>query len=840
MVAEIRYGVRQLKSKKVISSVIIVLVGLSIGVNTIIFAVVNSLLLETLPVKDPNGLFIFEKIRGTQTKSDHLFNYVEFEQASQRKDLFSSAVAEQAASEANLVPLGNETGHNRSVSTQIVSPDYFGVLGVQSEIGRVLTKSDPFLSDIPVILSNRFWKSEFGGDHAILGRTVLLKNRPFVVVGVLQREFHGVDVDHDPDVRLPISAAPFLMGYAVSDSALSGPAHFEILARLAPNVSPIQAASAVFPQLTKATEEAWYEWNSKQKSPMPQRDLRTAISSMINYRVTLTPVSKGLSQLRTELAQPLEMLMATAVLLFIVVCANISALLSGALQERRSEMAIRFALGAPRKAIVQQGIIESLVLIVPGFALGIAIALGVAPLVIRLISGLGDAGLEVMPRLLVLKPDLRVVIFVIGTFVFSILAFAMASVTLDGRITLSSELKGNFSTPKQRTLRPLLVALQIACTVIFLNAGALMIRSFMLLQRVDIGFDPTNVIEFVIDPSKSGYSDVQISVFARSLLDNIGRLSTVSSSSFVAAGLMQGVGLKATVTPLGTTNPPDTIANTSVNFVTPNYFKTMSIPFQIGREFSDRAADTTPVQIVINRAFADLFFPKENPIGKFLVFGADGKRPPNAVIVGVVGTSKYRSLREDDPATYYAPWNYNEIQAPLLLYVRGVGRQDSIINSIRQSVSQLDRSVPIMRIIGLTQQIQASLWRERLMAQLSVVLGVTALTVASVGIYGALAHSIRRQSRELALRMVLGASLRQVAGALCGTLTLHVAFGLIVGCILASSVVRVARHFVFGIGVFDLTALLVSVFAVTSSTGIVASVAAWKAWNRDPAAILRE
>jgi hypothetical protein len=367
-----------------------------------------------------------------------------------------------------------------------------------------------------------------------------------------------------------------------------------------------------------------------------------------------------------------------------------------------------------------------------------------------------------------------------------------------------------------------------------------MIRTFVNLKHVNVGFDPTNVIELTLDPSKAGYSDSEVTVFARTVLQQTTELRVVRSCAYAAAGVMRGIGLKTILTPVGTSSSPDVDANTSVNFVSSGYFKTMSIPFLVGRNFADYEVDTKPTPIVVNRAFADMFYPYENAVGKMLVAGKDGTRTANVVIVGIVGSSKYRSLREEDPPTYYDPLNYGMLQMPLLMYVRGIGDPNNVIRAIPDAVRQFAGPVPIVRVASLEQQIHNSLWRERLMASLFLFFAITALLIANLGVYGFFAYSVRRRARELALRIALGGSPRQIFMAVCGRFPGYLGCGILAGGAIARATVRAARHFVFGVDVFDMASFLAASFVVILSASFIAALAGRKAWNTDPAGILRE
>jgi predicted permease len=837
MLRELRYGVRQLR-RRVVAPVIILLIGLSIGSNLVVFAFINELLLKTLPVRDPQSLFIFEKPRGPQVRADHSFTYVEFQQVLQRKDLFPAAVAEQVFSSSNLVPLG-DSDHSRLVMTQIVSPNYFSELGIHAVVGRLLDESDPNLSDIPIVLSYQFWQSQFGGTRDIVGRAIRLKNHVFVVVGVLPRAFHDVNIDQVPDVRLPVSATTILMGYGIEDGGISGPSNFEIVVRLAPGISPARAASSIATQLRGATEWQWTQWNSKQPKPMQQESLRDAIKTMIEYDVAIRPVGRGLSELRDYVSNPLKVLMGTVGLLFGLACANIACLLSATFQERRKEVAIRLSLGATRAAVVRQLVYESLILVVPGVVFGVGFALVVCPTVVHILSSKEYADLYKTTQVLPLTPNSHVLIFAAVLSTLCLLALATASRWLLGRMDLTTELKGNSVVARQEILQKLLLSVQVALTVVLFYAGGLAIRSFWSLQHVNVGFDPSHVVEFDLDPTVVGYSGSTFTIYSTTLLQRIRTVPGVHSCAYAAAGLMRGIGMKQLITPVGTKIPSQSFVNTSVNFVTSEYFESLSIPFLAGRDFADFDADKQLVPIVVNVAFANTFFPHQNAVDKQVVFGWDGGKPPNAVIVGIVGSSKYRSVREEDPPTYYAPWSSSS-PAPLVMYVRSIGEPAAVIGSIRETINRFDKSVPIVRVISLEQQIRDSLWRERLMALLSGFFGLTALLVASLGLYAVLASSIKRRTRELGVRIAIGAQLRDVTVAVCGRTAVYVGGGLVLAGVLIVSTVRISRSSVYGLDPFDLASFLTSLSVVTLCSSAIAAMATRRASNTDPAVVLRE
>ncbi len=345
MLSDISYGFRQFRRNKLMTAVVTVFLMIGIGASTLIFSIVDALLLKPLPVRNPGNLYLIAKKEAGDMDADPRNSYRQFEQLSKRTDLFSGVLAEQKWDPANLLPFGDGRGV-RLVMPQIVSPNYFQELGIQAVVGRVLTKADASASSrIPVVLSYQFWQSAFDCNPDILGRTIRLGKYPFLVVGVLPREFHSMDIERAPEVRLPISAAPVLTGQAADSPADNWLFAFHILVRLAPGVSPWHAAAAALPSMLHEDERYFSEWNRLQTQPRNAVQLH---NSVLNYWITLERMTYGTSRLRGQFSQALHLLTSAVLLLLALVCANISGLLLAKGQERRKDLAVRLSLGASR------------------------------------------------------------------------------------------------------------------------------------------------------------------------------------------------------------------------------------------------------------------------------------------------------------------------------------------------------------------------------------------------------------------------------------------------------------------------------------------------------------
>ncbi|MGI9071959.1 MAG: ABC transporter permease [Bryobacteraceae bacterium] len=375
---DIRYALRQIGRNKLFSLAIVLLLALGIGANGLIFSFINELLLKPLPVRDPTSLLMLEKNRQKQVRPDTEFFYSQVEDLARRKDLFSSVIAEESLEgRTHSVFLPFTSGDTtRLIATEIVSPNYFSDLGIHAVLGRVLTEADAkSSSQIPVILSYQFWQSQFNGQRSVRGKMVRIKDYPFVVVGVLPREFHSLDIDRAPDVRFPIPAAFALTGHSIWELKQRGFLGFHVVARLAPGVTQAQAAAAILPSLQASSEVLWREWYLARPSPPTRENLEDSLKFEREFRLDWQPAGYGLSELRAKFSKALILLMCGVGLLFLVVCANIVGLAFTKSEERRKEIAVRLSMGASRVRLVRQLQTENLILAIPGALLGTVLAL---------------------------------------------------------------------------------------------------------------------------------------------------------------------------------------------------------------------------------------------------------------------------------------------------------------------------------------------------------------------------------------------------------------------------------------------------------------------------------
>lgn len=836
MLLDIRYGLRQLRRNKVLGVVVVLLLGIGIGASTVIFGLVNSLILRSLPVKHPNNLFLIEKNRKQQVRPDTDFYYTVYENLQARKQLLPSIIAEQLWDDNSFFPLEN-AGSFRMISTEIVSPNYFTSLGVRPFLGRLLEPADPNVtSGVPAVISYQFWRTEFNGDKHVIGHILRLKKFPFRIVGVVPREFHSIDIERAPDVRLPLSAAPILYGQTVYATHPSRPLLFELLARLAPGITPATAGAAVT-EVTRTGDESVLR-----SFPVPDPKMRALqdsyIRSFCNYRVAFESVAHGVSRLRTQFSTALYVLLGAVGLLLLAVTANISGLLLARAEQRSTEVAIRASIGASRVQVMRQFLVEHLLLVLPVTALAIAFSAAVAPILLeQLPRARALVSSYTTPQIFDTEATRWTVLFAIAISLTTLTVTALISTWRILRKQVSEGLK-NYAQGGRRSLTgTVLVTMQISLGVVLIAGAVLMMKTFWNLEHLNPGFDRAGVAEVIVGPQSAGYSDAQAQVFLAELQRQMATLPGIRSVASAWSDVMRGVGMKTTMAPEGVALPADTYLNTNANIVSVDYFATLGIPFLAGRNLESGDDAKKPQPIVVNTAFARHFFPHQNPIGKLMVFGTgDGRSAPNGVIVGLVGTAKYRSLREMNPPIAYS------LEKPgggPVFYVRTYGDPAAAIGLIRGLLRQMDPRVPIAEAMTVEQKVASTLWEEKLVTILASFFGVIAVVLAAAGIYGALDYSVAARKREIGIRIAVGAVARDIVTALSRRMMAAVAIGVVLGIIVARLALIAARQLLFGVALLDPLMLTITIGTILGCALLAAMRPIIRAIKTDPLSALR-
>jgi predicted permease len=823
-----RYSVRILAKAPGFSVVAVLTLALGIGANTAIFSLVDAVMLRSLPVRDSNQLVILQwrahkspdiheyssfgdcGESGISGPSGCSFALPIFEQLRSQTNAFSGVTA--FAGPADLDLSGN--GPASIVEGEIVSGDYFSTLGVSAAIGRTLSSSDDSLSASPAtVLSYAYWQTAFGGSRSVLGRTILLNNVAFTIVGVADPSFTNLSPGKMQDLWLTIAMVPRL---GISwGSKIEGLTNWWLLimARLKPGVSLAQAQTAVG---LAFRNEVLY-------GP------KTLWNASDDPKIFLTRAQEGLVGQRGQLSKTLYLLTFAVGLILVIACANVAGLLLSRAAARQREMAVRLALGAGRATILRQLLTESVLLSLLGGIFGIIFAYWGVHATAALMMG-GSSGR--FPYVIAL--DWRVLSFALGVSILTGIAFGLAPAFRSTRVDLAPALKQNASTiPGSETrvgrfrLGSALVVAQVALSVLVLIGAGLLVRTLENLRNINPGFDTRNVLVFEIDPTLLGYKDAQIESLYRDLRDQLTALPGVTSVSYSSGALLSGGRWTETVHVEGQPQQP----NVEVDMFAagPEFFETMHIPLLEGRMFTrtdfEQAAEASAatkapeqnanpqsptattsavtagppvaaVSVLVNKAFVHRYFANEDPLGKRVTHthghSASTKsfdtspKSRNWQIVGVVTDTKYDTLRRQVQPIVYVPFT----SGGTYFQLRSTLDPRALIPTVRSTADKIDNNLPLSNIRTQTQAIDELLSQERMIARLSGFFGVLALALACIGLYGLLSYEVSRRTREIGIRMALGAVQRDVLSLVVGQGIVLAIVGTAVGIGVALGVTR--------------------------------------------------
>lgn len=708
----------------------------------------------------------------------------------------------------------------RPILTQMVSGNYFSMLGATAAMGRTLGSADEHAgaSGVPVVLSQRFWTRAFANSRTVLGSTLTIQGKPFVIVGIMPHTFFGTRIDESPDVWLPLSAQPLLSNKSLTDP--DPDRHFAILARLQSGVTLAQAQQ---------------EFASIYRIVHLRDD-----PSDTGAQGSLVPIADSTFALRDAFRHALTLLLWGLAALLLMMCANVGGLLLARTARRERDTAVRIALGASRTRLLMAAMLESAALGLAGGCGGTALAFAGAPFFIRLLP-LGHDATSVS-----LAPNLTIAQFALTLALLLSILFGAVPAWLSSRAMPQHALRRGASTRRASRLSRALLALQTALTLVLLVETGLMLRTFAALRHTDPGFDVDHLVAFTLVPEIGGPNAHVASTFPpdlpEDLLQRVQQLPGVRSAGLAGAALMNRIGFKTSVAMPGQNIVGSSFLNTSLNKVSSNFFETMSMPILIGRAFTTADAKVeNPAPVVINEAFAQTFFPGQNPIGKTFGAGSPGEiaKADNRVI-GVVGDSKYRSLREPLLPIFYSPMQLRTYEGTEHLYVCTQGPPETVIAAVRNTLAQLDPRLPFSEIATMRQQVSDSLWQERLLAVLAATFSIVSILMAAIGLYGLLAYDANQRTREFGIRIAVGAQRGSVVSLLLRDLVRIVLPGMAAGVLLCVLLSRLVASALYGIRPSDPVSFSAALLTVCVIAAAASCLPVWRTLRIDPAAILRD
>jgi len=811
MLADLRYTIRQLVRRPVFAVVALLTIALGVGANSAIFSIVNAILLRPLPVEAPEELVDIYTLDGDETFMSPQ-DYADYLEIQRDRETFVD-VAAYAADFVSMT-VGTET---EVLFGETVSGNYFQVFGIPAAQGRTLQGGE---DDVPAsavaVISDGLWRRRYGADPGVIGQTITLSGKPFQVVGVTPDWFKGVWVGFSVDVWIPASAMTYMDPTRAGLQVRSG-RNFLVKGRLRPGMTPEQAQVRM-DLLGSRLAEAFPESNADRTfHVIPTKDVRLHP----NIDGVMVPVA--------------ALLMTVVGLLLLIVCSNLANLMIARALNRRKEIAIRLAIGAGRGRLIRQLLSESLLLAVVGGTLGLALAWGITTAIVRfqppiMVSLSLDVGL-----------DATVLAFNFGVALLAGLLFGLAPALQATKPQLVPALKDQTATIGSRYsrfgLRNALVVTQVAISTVLLVGSGLFVRSLISAQAIDPGFEGKNAVVMTLAPGLTGWGRAKRDEVLNELLERVRSLPGIEAA-VLAGRLPLGASVQTTeIFVDGANVDPESAPNVDVTCATPGYFETLGVPLLEGRDFMEADDANAPLVVIVSEAAARQHWPGESPIGKTLrLHGVD---TPVRTVIGVARDTKVRTLGEVPRPYVYESWMQRNEQFGSLV-ARTQGDPTPFVRALQQEAIATDPGLPIMELKTMPEHMGLMLFAPRMGGILLAVFGGLAALLAMVGLYGVVAYTAARRTREVGIRVSIGARPTDVIGLMMGQGAVLVGVGVTIGLVLAFVATRPLGSLLYGIGVSD-PLTFVGVGLLLLGSGLAATlVPAIRAARLDPVQALRQ
>ena len=833
---DVRYGCRTMAANKAFSALAVLLLALGIGANTAVYSLMESILLRSLPVADPESLVVLNwhspppynaskqwvhVIHGVQgilwpgdkgNMVSGMFPYGAFETLREENPVFSTLFGYFNGLKRNLAVRGQAA---TSASLEYVTGEYFRGLAVSPAAGRLIDAEDDRPGAAPVaVISFPTSQNRFGGPPNAIGQAILVDNTPFTVIGVAPPEFFGVDPEAAPDLYLPLHTNLLLDGAAAARMYSDGNFYWiEMMGRLRPGVSMAQAQAALAPR--------FHQWVATTATTDGERAKLPAL--------TLNPGAAGLGSLRRRYSKPLYVLLMMVALILAIVCANIANLQLARAAARRGEMAVRLSLGAGRFRAVRQLLTESMMLASLGGACGVLFAIwGVRTLTLLLSRGQVNFTLHAELNWSVLGVTAALSV-VCG------LLFGLAPAIQLTRPDVMPALKNGRGGGPRRRAQHVLVVAQIAFSFLLLVAAGLFVRTLNKLHSVQLGYARENILLFSLNARQAGHRDPEIATFYTDLRKRFESIPGVRSASLSHSSIINAD--RAGATYRGTIKiGAVTVEGGGVMVVGPRFLTTMQIPILVGREIDDHdQAGSTPVAVISER-LARTYFGNENPVGRRITFVDENR---DLEIVGVSANVRYGGLKEDEsPMTVFVA--VSQFSPDGMTYaLRTAGDPLRYVKSVHETVREADSRIPVTNVVTQAAEIDRTIRQEVTFAKLCTGFAVLALLIACVGLYGTMSYNVARQVGEIGIRMALGAQRGAVVWMVLRRVLLLAAVGLAISVPAALSASRLVKSFLFETQPNDPGTLALAGVVLLSAAILAGYAPARQASRIDPVAALR-
>ncbi len=826
----LKLAFRRLFKAPFVTSVAILSLGLGIGANAAIFSFFNQLLLRPLPVPDPQQLVNLAapgpKAGSTSCNQagscDEIFSYPMFRDLQKAQTVFTGVAAHRTFG-ANLA-YHNQTMNGEGV---LVSGSYFPVLRVQPALGRLLSPEDDQKvgESLVVVLSHAYWTSRFDRSPSVLNDTLIVNGQHLTIVGVTPEGFGGTTLGTRPHIYVPITLRGVMNpGFNQFHNRRSYWAY--VFARLRPGVTLDEARTQINVPYRAIINDV--------EAPLQRGASDQFLARFKAKEVTLDSGARGQSSVDSEARTPLILLLAVTGLVLLIACANIANLLLARAAARSTEIAIRLSIGASRPQLVGQLLTESVVLAACGGLAGLAIAQWTLDAIYALLPAEAVSNLPV-------RIDGTVMLFAAAVTLGTGLLFGLFPALHSTSPDLLGTLKGQAGQPgggrSAKWFRSTLATTQIAISMALLVCAGLFTRSLMNVSRVELGIDIENLVTFAVSPELNGYTSERSKQLFERLEDDLAAQPGVLGVTAALVPAIAGNNWGNNVSVEGFKAGPDTDTNSRFNEVGPEYFKTLRIPLLAGREFTRADRLGAPKVAIVNEAFARKFNLGRDAVGKRMRIGSGGEL--DMEIVGLVKDAKYSSVKDETPPVFVQPYRQDERVGYITFYVRTGGSPEQMLQTVQRVVASSDPNLPVENLKTMPQQVRENVFLDRMISMLSAGFAILATLLAAVGLYGVLAYTVSQRTREIGLRMALGAAPGRVRLMVLRQVAVMTVVGGVIGLVAALWAGRAASAILYEMQGTDPVVLVVSVVLLSAVALCAGLIPAHRASKVDPMLALR-
>ena len=826
----LKHALRTLAKSPFVTAVAIVSLALGIGANAAIFSLFNQMLLRPLPVREPQRLVNLSapgpKPGSTSCNQagdcEEVFSYSMFRDLERTQTMFAGLAAHRLFG-AN-VAFRKQTLNGEGM---LVSGAYFPTLGVSPTLGRLIGPSDDAsVGGHPVVvLSYRFWEAQLGSDRSVLDQTIVVNGRSFTIIGVGPQSFSGTTLGSEPRLFVPLTMRAAL-GSDPADFERRNAYSLYLFARLKPGSDLTRAAKGI---------NALYRPILNDVEAPQQEGMSDATMARFKAReIVLAPGALGQSSVHRQAKLPLILLLSITAIVLLIACANIANLLLARAANRTMEMAVRLSLGAGRGQLLRQLLAESILLAILGGAVSLLVAKWT-------LGAIGSMLPSEATMSLTLTLDQSVLAFAALTSIVTGVLFGIFPALHSTRPDLITSIRsnaGNLSSHRAAVrFRTSLVTAQIALSMSLLIAAGLFIRSLSNVSRVELGLKIDNIATFAISPRLNGYEGGRSAVLFGRVEEELAAIPGVTGVTSARVPILAGDNWGTDIQVEGFKKNPDTDTNARYNEVGVTYLSSLGIPLMAGREFTLSDGKAAPRVALVNEAFTRKFKLGRDAVGKHI--STDGSGPLNIEIVGLVKDAKYSEVKDEIPPQVFLPWRQDSTVGGMNFYVRSAMAPEQLLRSIPPLIARLDPNLPVEGLKTLPQQVRDNVFMDRMISLLCAAFAALATLLAAVGLYGVLAYTVAQRTREIGVRMALGASSGMVQGMVLRQVATMVAIGGAVGVAGAIALGRGAQSLLYGVQGFDVLAISAGAALLTAVALGAGYLPARRASRVDPMQALR-